>query len=87
MVTANASEGVEAATIGIGAGPAPHGQILVTQDLLGLTTWQPGFANPVASLGVEIQRAAEEFIERVAQRRVTAHRYEMKISPNVKIAP
>ncbi len=73
--------------IGIGAGPAPHGQILVTQDLLGLTTWQPGFANPVASLGVEIQRAAEEFVDRVASRSVTAHRYEMKMTPSMKIAP
>ena len=73
--------------IGIGAGPAPHGQILVTQDLLGLTSWQPGFANPVASLGVEIQRAAEEYVDRVAHRRVTEHRYEMKITPSVKISP
>jgi len=73
--------------IGIGAGPAPHGQILVTQDLLGLTNWQPGFANPVASLGVEIQRAAEEFVDRVASKSVTTHRYTMKVTPSVKVAP
>jgi len=90
-VPAEVSERILAATktplIGIGAGPAPHGQILVTQDLLGLTTWQPGFANPIASLGVEIQRAAEEFVDRVASRSVTAHRYEMKVTPSMKIAP
>jgi 3-methyl-2-oxobutanoate hydroxymethyltransferase len=90
-VPAEVSERIVEATsvplIGIGAGPAPHGQILVTQDLLGLTTWQPGFANPVASLGVEIQRAAEEFVDRVAKKSVTAHRYEMKVGPNAKIAP
>jgi len=73
--------------IGIGAGPAPHGQILVLQDMLGLTTWQPGFANPIAALGVETQRAAEEYVRRVANRSVTEHRYEMKLSPGVKIAP
>lgn len=84
-VTQRIIESTSAPLIGIGAGPAPHGQILVTQDLLGLTSWQPGFANPVASLGVEIQQAAEEYIRRVASRSVTEHRYEMKVTPGFKI--
>ena len=86
-VTERILKATTAPLIGIGAGPAPHGQILVIQDLLGLTTWQPGFANPVASLGVEIQRAAQEFVGRVAGRRVTSHRYEMKVTPGVKVTP
>lgn len=64
--------------IGIGAGPAPHGQILVVQDLLGLTAWQPGFAQPVADLGERIRDAAATYVERVARRQVTDHRFEMK---------
>jgi 3-methyl-2-oxobutanoate hydroxymethyltransferase len=64
--------------IGIGAGPAPHGQILVVQDLLGLTSWQPGFAQPVADLGERIRDAASTYVNRVAQREVTDHRFEMK---------
>jgi len=64
--------------IGIGAGPAPHGQILVVQDLLGLTSWQPGFAQPVADLGERIRDAAETYVDRVARRQVTDHRFEMK---------
>ncbi len=64
--------------IGIGAGPACHGPVLVLQDLLGLTDQQPVFAEPVAHLGPEIQRAAAEWVDRVAQRGVTAHRYQMK---------
>lgn len=84
-VTERILRSTKAPLIGIGAGPAPHGQILVTQDLLGLTAWQPGFANPVASMGVDIQRAAEEFMERVARRSVTSHRYEMKVKPGVTI--
>ena len=64
--------------IGIGAGPAPHGQILVTQDLLGLTSWQPGFAQPVADLGERIRDATASYVERVARREVTDHRFEMK---------
>ena len=65
--------------IGIGAGPAPHGQILVLQDLIGLTHWQPGFATPVASIGPMIQEAAENWVERVASRETTDHRYRMKM--------
>jgi len=64
--------------IGIGAGPACHGQVLVLQDLLGMTDQQPVFAEPVAQVGREIQRAAAEWVDRVSRRGVTAHRYEMK---------
>jgi len=66
--------------IGIGAGPAPDGQILVLHDMLGLTAWQPAFAEPVANLGSQILHAAEEYVRRVAQRRVTEHRYEMNVA-------
>ena len=64
--------------IGIGAGPACHGQILVLQDLLGMTDWQPRFATPIASLGTTIQSLAEQWVSRVADRKVTDHRYEMR---------
>jgi 3-methyl-2-oxobutanoate hydroxymethyltransferase len=64
--------------IGIGAGPACHGQILVVQDMLGMTSWQPGFASPLADVGEQIRSAAEEYVRRVAERRVTEHRFEMK---------
>lgn len=67
--------------IGIGAGPAPDGQILVLHDLLGLTSWQPAFAEPVAHLGSQILHAAEEYVRRVSARKVTEHRYDMQIRP------
>jgi 3-methyl-2-oxobutanoate hydroxymethyltransferase len=51
--------------IGIGAGRSPHGQVLVLQDLLGMTDRPPVFAEPVARLGLEIQRGAEEWVRRV----------------------
>ncbi len=68
--------------IGIGAGPACHGQILVLQDLLGMTQWQPGFATPLADVGEAIRGAAEVFVQRVAERSVTDHRFEMRPSGN-----
>ena len=44
--------------IGCGAGTACHGQVVVMQDLAGLTKWQPAFAKPTASLGNEIGNVA-----------------------------
>lgn len=64
--------------IGIGAGRDCHGQILVLQDLLGMTSWQPGFASPVAQLGAAIESAGREWVSRVSARMVTDHRYEMR---------
>lgn len=71
--------------IGIGAGAACHGQILVLQDLIGLTEWQPGFATPVASMGRSIQDAAENWVRRVAERNTTDHRYRMKLGEAPKL--
>lgn len=63
--------------IGIGAGTECHGQVLVLQDLLGLSDAQPRFAEPVAALGPEIERAAREWVRRVAQGKIGGRRYSM----------
>jgi len=64
--------------IGIGAGQACHGQILVAHDLLGLSEWQPGFAKPEASIGEQITSTAVRWKERVRARESSAHRYQMR---------
>ena len=72
--------------IGIGAGPSCHGQVLVLQDLLGMTDAPPRFAEPVATLGPAVQSAGEEWVKRVAQRRVGGVRYTMKPGEAQKLA-
>lgn len=47
-----------APVIGCGAGPACHGHVVVLHDLLGLSSWQPPFAKPMAQIGRRIQEAA-----------------------------
>ena len=69
---------VERATvpvIGCGAGTACHGQVVVLNDLLGLTHWQPAFAKPLAAVGTEIERAAKRWRERVRDGELGEHPY------------
>jgi len=57
-------------TIGIGASPACDGQILVTDDALGLfSDFTPKFVKRFAELGGEIERAAKAYAEEVNDRR------------------
>lgn len=65
--------------IGIGAGPSCHGQILVLQDLLGMTPWQPSFAPASAKMGEDIKKYVGEWVRKVARREVTEHRYKMNV--------
>lgn len=70
-------ERVSVPVIGIGAGTDCHGQILVVQDLLGMSETPPRFAEPTASLGPEIQKAAEEWVRRVRDGEIGGKRYRM----------
>ena len=63
--------------IGCGAGPACHGQIVVLQDLLGLTDWQPAFARPITALGKQIITAADQWIDMVKASNLGEHPYKM----------
>ena len=63
--------------IGCGAGPACHGQIVVLQDLLGLTDWQPSFARPITALGKQIISAADQWIQMVKASNLGEHPYKM----------
>lgn len=51
--------------IGCGAGPACHGHVVVTQDLVGMTDHVPSFAKPLADLGPRLQQAAADWVKLV----------------------
>ena len=60
---------VSVPTIGIGASAGCDGQILVTDDMLGLFDWTPKFVRRYADLKGEIARAASAYADDVRQRR------------------
>jgi 3-methyl-2-oxobutanoate hydroxymethyltransferase len=64
--------------VGIGAGTACHGQVLVLQDLVGMTDRPPRFAEPVADLGRSYRDAAAAWVDRVAKRSIGGKPYQMK---------
>lgn len=70
--------------IGCGGGPACHGQIVVLQDLLGLTDWQPAFASPVAHLGDHLAAAARQWAVKVQRSDLGEHPYAMTPSEKAK---
>jgi 3-methyl-2-oxobutanoate hydroxymethyltransferase len=64
------TEAVPVPTIGIGASPACDGQILVTDDILGLfSDFTPRFVKRYADLGPQVAAAAASYAEDVRARR------------------
>ncbi|MCC6284544.1 MAG: 3-methyl-2-oxobutanoate hydroxymethyltransferase [Phycisphaerales bacterium] len=61
--------------IGIGAGPACDGQVLVLQDLVGMSDTPPRFAEPTGSLGAGLVDAARSWIDRVERRDIGGREY------------
>jgi 3-methyl-2-oxobutanoate hydroxymethyltransferase len=79
MITAQ----VSCPTIGIGASAKCDGQILVTDDLLGMFDWTPRFVRRYADLRGEIGRAAEGYAKDVRARAFPAEKetYVLKKAP------
>ena len=59
-------------TIGIGAGSACDGQVLVTADLLGLSDWQPPFAKTYANLRDTVAQSVRQYGQEVRDRQFPA---------------
>lgn len=71
-------------TIGIGASPACDGQILVLEDMLGLSPWVPKFVKRYSELGPSIGKAVEAYATEVRSRAFPGpeHVYPMKRKGN-----
>ncbi len=68
-------------TIGIGASPACDGQVLVSDDMLGIfTDFKPRFVKHFANLAPEISRAAQDYATDVRSRAFPGqeHTFQMK---------
>lgn len=79
-LAAEISAQVSCPTIGIGASAACDGQVLVTQDMLGLFDWTPKFVRRYADLRAAIDAAAAEYAADVRARRFpgTAETYSLR---------
>jgi 3-methyl-2-oxobutanoate hydroxymethyltransferase len=74
------TETVPIPTIGIGASPACDGQVLVLEDMLGLSPRVPRFVKRYADLGPSIDAAVRTYAAEVRRREFpgTANVYPMK---------
>jgi 3-methyl-2-oxobutanoate hydroxymethyltransferase len=80
-LAAEVTEVVSVPTIGIGAGPACDGQVLVCYDLLGMyPDLKPKFAKRFAEVGEQIVRATRDYVEEVRGRRFPAAEHTFKAS-------
>jgi 3-methyl-2-oxobutanoate hydroxymethyltransferase len=66
------TETVSVPTIGIGASSGCDGQILVTEDMLGLFDWTPKFVRRYGDVKGEIQQAVRAYADDVRARRFPA---------------
>jgi 3-methyl-2-oxobutanoate hydroxymethyltransferase len=74
------SAAVAVPTIGIGASAACDGQVLVLEDMLGLSARVPKFVKRYAELGPSIEKAVAAYAEEVRERRFPGpeHTYPMR---------
>ena len=65
-LAAEVTKNLKIPTIGIGAGPDCDGQILVTHDMLGLTTeFNPRFVRHYANLAEQMEKAVSTYVDDV----------------------
>lgn len=62
------TKGISIPTIGIGAGAACDGQVLVINDMLGISAFRPRFVRNFAMLADPIREAVKNYIDEVKRR-------------------
>lgn len=77
-LAAEMSSALRIPTIGIGASAACDGQVLVSEDMAGLTTQPPRFVKRYGSLAAELEKAAAAYASDVRARRFPASEHVKK---------
>ena len=72
--------------IGCGAGPACHGHVVVTHDLLGLTPRPPKFVPKLGDLAMPMLQCFSDYVRAVSSGSYPAaeHGYEMPVDEKTK---
>lgn len=79
---------VDVPVIGCGAGPACHGHVVVTQDMLGLSTIRPPRFVPVlADVGPQMLRAMQRYVENIGSGAYPAAEHVYGMKPKAAAAP
>ena len=81
-LAAEITNSVKIPTIGIGASAKCDGQVLVTEDMLGLTNISPKFVKEYTNLRLPIEKAIKEYVSDVKSEKfpTSEHIYQMKPS-------
>lgn len=74
------TQAVSCPTIGIGASATCDGQILVTQDMMGIFDWTPKFVRRYGDLRAEMARSVEEYARDVRARTFPGEAETYKLS-------
>jgi 3-methyl-2-oxobutanoate hydroxymethyltransferase len=75
------TEIVKVPTIGIGASAACDGQVLVLEDMLGLSPWVPKFVKRYGNLGPGIEAAIKDYADEVRSRAFPGPEHVYGIKP------
>jgi len=67
-LAAKITKSISIPTIGIGASPDCDGQILVLEDMLGLSPWVPKFVRKFGDVGAQIEGAIKDYADAVRDR-------------------
>lgn len=83
-VAALISERLQIPTIGIGAGAGCDGQVLVTQDMLGIyADLKPKFVKEYAQLGNAIKEACQQYVSEVVEQKFPTAEHSFSIDANI----
>jgi len=64
-LAARVTEELDVPTIGIGAGPETDGQVLVINDVVGTSDWEPPFAKHFGDVRSEMEGAVSDYLDAV----------------------